>query len=116
MKITQFRESRENLNKIVMKYSNRDIKEFYSLDTKIWQDGALPRRTKELLGLIASLVLRCDDCVTYHLIHCKKQDVTDEELAEALSIGLLIGGSITIPSLRKAFGTWDELMEGKEKG
>jgi AhpD family alkylhydroperoxidase len=114
MKITQFREGRENLNKIVMKYSNRDIKQFYSLDSQIWKDGALSSKTKELLGLIASLVLRCDDCVTYHLIHCHKQGITNEELAEALSIGLLIGGSITIPALRKAFGTWDEITASKE--
>lgn len=116
MKITQFNEGREDLNRIVMKYSNRDIKKFYSLDAQIWKDGALPRRTKELLGLVASLVLRCDDCVTHHLIHCHKQGITSEEVSEALSIGLLIGGSITIPTVRKAFAIWDEIATGREQG
>jgi AhpD family alkylhydroperoxidase len=116
MKITQFKKGREHLNRIVMAYSNRDMKKFFSLDSQIWKDGALPRKTKELLGLVASLVLRCDDCVTYHLIHCHREGVTSEELAEALSIGLLIGGSIAIPSVRRAFGTWDELVGGKDKG
>jgi AhpD family alkylhydroperoxidase len=114
MKVTHFREGRENLNRIVMEYSNRDIKKFFSLDSQIWKDGALSRKTKELLGLVASLVLRCDDCVKYHLIHCHKQGVTDEEFAEALSVALLIGGSIAIPALRKAFASWDELADGKE--
>lgn len=114
MKITQFSEARDHLNRIVMKYGNRDIKRFYSLDAQIWKDGALPRKTKELLGLVASLVLRCEDCITHHLIHCHRQGVSDDEVAEALSIGLLIGGSITIPALRKAFGIWDEITAGKK--
>ena len=116
MKITHLEEGGEDLNKVIMQHSNRDIKKFFSLDSQIWRDGALPRKTKELLGLVASLVLRCDDCVTYHLIHCHKEGVTNEELGEALSIGLLIGGSIAIPALRRAFAAWDELVKGKDKG
>ena len=113
MKIKQFREGKAHLNKIVMKYSNKDIKKFLSLDSQIWQGNALSTKTKELLGLVASLVLRCDDCVTYHIIHCFKEGVNNDELADALSIGLLIGGSVTIPGLRKAFATWDELKNVK---
>lgn len=114
MKITRFTRERENLNRLVMEYSNRDTKKFFSLDAQVWKEGALSRKTKELLGLVASLVLRCDDCVTYHLIHCHREGVTNEEFAEALSIGLLIGGSIAIPSLRRACGEWDEITTGKE--
>jgi AhpD family alkylhydroperoxidase len=114
MKITHFTKEREHLNKLVMEYSNRDIKKFFSLDAQIWKDGALPRKTKELLGLVTSLVLRCDECVTYHLVRCHREGVVDEELAEALSIGLMIGGSIVIPSLRRAFAQWDEITAGKE--
>jgi AhpD family alkylhydroperoxidase len=75
-------------------------------------DGALPAKTKELLGLAASLVLRCDDCVTYHLLQCHACGVVTDELVEALHIGLIVGGSITIPHLRRAFAAWDELTQG----
>jgi AhpD family alkylhydroperoxidase len=71
---------------------------------------------KELLGLVASVVLRCDDCITYHMIRCHEEGVTDEEMVEALSIALVVGGSITIPHLRRAFQTWAELQGGGRQG
>jgi AhpD family alkylhydroperoxidase len=112
-KIEKFKEERERLNQIVMKYGGTNIKRFYSLDSQVYKGGAIPGKTKELLGLVASLVLRCDDCIKYHIIQCYQEGLKDDELQEALSIGLVVGGSITIPHLRRAFETWDEL---KEKG
>lgn len=108
-KIEKFQEERQRLNEIVMKYSGTNIKRFYSIDSQVYKKGALPAKTKELLGLVSSLVLRCDDCVTYHIIQCHKEHVGDDELEEALAIALVVGGSITIPHLRKAFEAWDEL-------
>ena len=107
--IEQFIKEREALNELVMKYSGRNIKRFYALDSAVYRDGALPNKTKELLGLVSSLVLRCDDCVKYHLAKCKAEKVTDAELEETLAIGLIVGGSIIIPSLRNAYKCWDEL-------
>ena len=106
-----FDERREKLNELVMRYADINIKRFYNLDECVYKDGALPAKTKELLGLVASLVLRCDDCVTYHLHQCRTAGVTDEELTETLGIGLIIGGSIVIPHLRRAYATWDEMKK-----
>ena len=108
--IENFKKTRIQFNEIVMKYSKRNIKRFYSLDSQVYQEGALPKKTKELLGLIASLVLRCDDCVKYHIIQCFEAKITNEELEEALAIGLIVGGSIVIPHLRRALLAWDELQ------
>ena len=108
-----FRKDRDRLNDIVMKYAGRPIKRFYSLDSQVYRDGALPAKTKELLGLVASFVLRCDDCVTYHVIRCHEEGATSQELEEALAVGVIVGGSITVPNLRRALKTWDEL-ENKE--
>jgi AhpD family alkylhydroperoxidase len=113
-KIEKFKKERERLNQIVMKYSGTNIKRLYSIDSQAYKDGALSAKTKELLGLVASLVLRCDDCVKYHIIRCHDEGVKDDELEEALAIGLVVGGSITIPHLRRAFEAWDEL-KGTEK-
>jgi AhpD family alkylhydroperoxidase len=108
--IEDFKEERERLNQIVMRYSGLSIKRFYGLDSQVYREGALPGKTKELLGLVASLVLRCDDCVKYHIIQCHEEGVTSEELEEALAIGLVVGGSIAIPHLRRALQAWDELQ------
>lgn len=104
-----FQADRERLNDLVMRYAGREMKRFYSLDGQVYREGALPVKTKELLGLVASLVLRCDDCVRYHLGRCHEEGVTDGELEEALAIALVVGGSITIPHLRRAFEAWDDL-------
>jgi len=108
-KIEDFESEREALNEIVMRYADLGIKRFYSLDSQAYRPGTLSKKTKELLGLVASLVLRCDDCIQYHVIQCYKEDVPSDELVEALGIGLLVGGSITIPHLRRALRAWDEL-------
>jgi AhpD family alkylhydroperoxidase len=115
-KIQKFKKERERLNQIVMKYSGTNIKRFYSLDSQVYRGGALPSKTKELLDLVASLVLRCDDCVNYHIIRCHQEGVEDDEFEETLAIGLVVGGSITIPHLRRAFEAWDELKGTEESG
>jgi AhpD family alkylhydroperoxidase len=111
----KFKDRREQLNKLVMEYSGLEIKRFFNLDNEVYRAGALDVRTKELLGLVASLVLRCDDCVKYHLSRCDDERLSDNEVVEALGIGLVVGGSITIPHLRKAIEFWDELKREREK-
>jgi AhpD family alkylhydroperoxidase len=91
-----------------MKHADLTIKRFYGLDSQAYREGALPQKTKEMLGLVASLVLRCDDCIQYHIIRCVEEGVTTDEVVEALGIGLVVGGSITIPHLRRALQAWDE--------
>jgi AhpD family alkylhydroperoxidase len=108
-KIEEFQKDRERLNQIVMKYAGINVKRFWSIDSQVYRQGALPAKTKELLGLVASLVLRCDDCVKYHIVRCHEEEMKDDELEEALAIALVVGGSITIPHLRRAFEVWDEL-------
>lgn len=109
----EFQEEREALNALVMRYAGLVTKRFYNLDAQVYQDGALPARTKELLGLVASTVLRCDDCIKYHLGRCHTLGVTTEEVEEALSVALIVGGSIVIPHLRRAFKAWEELVTGE---
>ncbi len=106
-----FKEKRERLNELVIEKGNLHIKRFFNLDTQVYEDGALSKRNKEMFGLVASLVLKCDDCIEYHLNRCSEEGVTDEELMEALSVGLVVGGSITIPHLREAVEKWIELQE-----
>jgi len=107
--LARFQQERTRLNELVTKYAGRGIKRFYSIDAQVYQPGALPAKTKEMLGLVASVVLRCDDCIKYHLINCHQQRVTSAELDEALAIAMTVGGSITIPHIRRAFEAWDEL-------
>lgn len=109
-RVKQFREEREKLNEIIFQHDNLDVKRFFALDTAVYKDGALDAKTKELLGLVASLVLRCDDCITYHTIRIKELGVTDKEFDEVMSIGLVVGGSITIPHLRRAYRLWEEMQ------
>lgn len=107
--IGEFWEKRAALNETVLERAGRTTKRFFSLDHQAYLEGALPVKTKELLGLVASLVLRCDDCIAYHLVRCAEEGVKDAELDEALSIGLVVGGSITIPHLRRAYKAWSEI-------
>ena len=109
--IDKFQKQREELNQRVMEYAGQGTKRFYSLDSQAYREGALPRKTKELLGLVASFVLRCDDCIKYHIIRCFEEGVSDQELEEALFIGLVVGGTITIPHQRRAIQAWHELKQ-----
>src|SRR5512143_2910354 len=114
--MSEFHDERKRLNDIVMKYGGQGIKRFYSLDGQVYREGALPVKTKELMGLVASLALRCDDCIKYHVARCHETGVSDSELEESLAIALVVGGSITIPHLRRAFDAWDELKNGRHEG
>lgn len=107
--LEEFRQFRERMNAEILAEGNTVINRFFALDTRTYERGALDVKTKELLGLVASLVLRCDDCVTYHLTRCAEESVSRPEMFEALSVGLVIGGSIVIPHLRRAVDRWSEL-------
>jgi AhpD family alkylhydroperoxidase len=108
-KVRDFRKERDRLNTIVMKYSGINTKRFHNIDHQAYRDGALPAKIKELLGLTASLVLRCDDCIMYHLIRCYEEKVSDAELEETVAIGLIAGGSITIPHIRRVWEAWENM-------
>jgi len=108
--IEQFQQERAELNELVMQYAGLGTKRFYSLDSQAYRDGALPVKTKEMLGLVASFVLRCDDCIKYHVIRCHEEGISSEEFEEALFIGLIVGGTITIPHQRRAMKAWEELQ------
>jgi ribonuclease HI len=110
-KVDTFTAERARLNEVVMRHAGTGMKRFWALDHQAYQDGALPARTKELLGLVASLVLRCDDCILYHTIECHKAGVSSEQFEETMNIGLVVGGSIVIPHLRRAFEAWEELSD-----
>ena len=107
--LEEFRLFRERMNKEILDEGNLVVNRFFALDGRTYEPGALDAKTKELLGLVASLVLRCDDCVTYHVVRCREEGVTRAELFETLSVGLIVGGSITIPHMRRAVARWGEL-------
>lgn len=111
MKLDEFKNFRGKMNEKILKDGPLEVKRFFNLDSEVYKDGALPAKVKELLGLVASLVLRCNDCVTYHLIQCHKEKVSDEEMWEAWSVALIVGGSIVIPHLRVAVDMWEKIKE-----
>jgi len=107
--VEDFNAYRSKMTQKIQADNNLIIKRIFNLDTNAFKAGALPKKTKELLGLGNSMVLRCDDCVRYHLEECHKLDVSKEEVVEAMSISLLIGGTIVIPHLRRAYEYWEVL-------
>lgn len=107
--LAEFRAFRERMNAEILAENNLVMNRFFALDGRAYDAGALDVKTKELLGLVASLVLRCDDCVTYHLIRCAEEGVARDAVFETMSIGLIVGGSIVIPHLRRAVDRWGEL-------
>ena len=109
--IKNMRDYRQKINNIILNSDNKNIKRFFALDSKVYDSGLLDKKTKELMGLVASTVLRCNDCIFYHLDQCHKQGVTDEELYEAVNIALIVGGSITIPHIRFIFEMWGQLKK-----
>ena len=111
--VEEFNEYRQKMNDKILADNNKIIKRIFNLDTNAYQAGALDVKTKELLGLVASAVLRCDDCIRYHMETCHKEGLKKEEVVEALSIATLVGGTIVIPHLRRAYEFWDAL-EGQE--
>lgn len=106
--LEEFKKYREKMNEKILASGNQQIQRFFNLDTRAYAPGALPSKTKELLGLVASVVLRCDDCVTYHVIRCVEEGVTSPEFYEALNVALVVGGSITIPHIRRAVERLEE--------
>lgn len=112
--LDEFRSYRTRMNDRIAQIDHLGIKRFFNLDTTAYKDGALDGKTKELLGLVASAVLRCDDCVDYHLIQCVEAGWSDEELFDALNVALIIGGSIVIPHMRHAVETIDTLRANRK--
>lgn len=110
--VHDFNEYRNRMNDRILSTDNLVIKRFFNLDTNTYAEGTLPVKTKEMLGLVASMVLRCDDCVRYHLQECHRAGVTRTEFDEIFSVGLVVGGSIVIPHLRRAVEFLDELDAG----
>lgn len=111
-RLQEFREFREKMNKRILEAKNLNINRFFTLDGNAYEDGALDKRTKEFAGLAASMVLRCDDCIAYHVIRCKELGASDDEVMEIFNVGLIVGGSIVIPHLRRAVALLDELKVG----
>lgn len=107
--VEDFNSYRQKMNDKILAQDNKVLKRFWSLDNQTYQDGALPVKTKELLGLVASMVLRCDDCIKYHLGTCYDLGVTTEEIYEVFSVANLVGGSICIPHTRRAVEYWEAL-------
>lgn len=104
-----FRHFREKMNAAIFEAGNVTVNRFFALDTRAYEGGALDTKTKELLGLVASMVLRCDDCITYHVVRCREEGVTDPEFYDAFAVALVVGGSIVIPHLRRAVARLGEL-------
>jgi len=113
--LEEFQRYRERMNKRILAADNLNIKRFFALDTRAYDKGALDVKTKELMGLVASTVLRCNDCITYHVIRCVQEDVSDAEFFEALNVALVVGGSITIPHLRRAVDVLDQCRRKKKE-
>ena len=111
-RVRQFTEFRKRMNERILAEPNQVVRRFFALDTQTYQPGALDLKTKELLGLVASLVLRCDDGISYHVAQCRDAGVNREEMFEAFSVGLVVGGSIVIPHLRRAVDFLDRLEQG----
>jgi AhpD family alkylhydroperoxidase len=108
-RVDDFTKFRKRMNERILGQDNQVVRRFFALDTQTYQKGALDVKTKEMLGLVASLVLRCDDCISYHVAQCQQAGVSEDEFFEVFSVGLVVGGSIVIPHLRRAVDFLDEL-------
>ena len=112
-RVAEFTAFRKRMNERILAEPNQVVRRFFALDTQTYQAGALDVKTKELLGLVASMVLRCDDCISYHVAQCKEAGVSRDEMFEAFSVGLVVGGSIVIPHMRRAVDFLDRLEQGE---
>lgn len=113
--VKEFNEFREKMNEKILGSDNIVLKRLFNLDTNTYQDGALPMVTKEMLGLVASMVLRCDDCVKYHLGKCFELNVSTEQIFEVFAVANIVGGTIVIPHTRRAVAYWEALHENNKK-
>lgn len=109
-KVKEFNEYRAKMNELILSKDNLVIKRLYNLDANTYAEGALPTRTKEMLGLVASMVLRCDDCIKYHLEKCHEQKISTEEVYEIFAVANIVGGTIVIPHTRRAAEFWEALQ------
>lgn len=114
-KLSDFHDFRTRMNERILDAGTRETKRFFQLDGAAYRDGALPAKTKEMLGLVASMVLRCNDCISYHVIECRRQGVTEAEFAEVFDVALIVGGSIVIPHLRHARDLLDEVLAAEQR-
>jgi AhpD family alkylhydroperoxidase len=110
-RVEEFTEFRTRMTERILAADNKAVKRFFSVDTLTYESGALDVKTKEMLGLVSSMVLRCDDCVNYHIMQCRDLGVTDEEFFDIFSVALVVGGSIVIPHMRRAVAFLDDLRE-----
>jgi AhpD family alkylhydroperoxidase len=111
-RVAEFTAFRQRMNERILGEDNQVVRRFFALDTQTYKAGVLDVKTKEMLGLVASMVLRCDDCISYHVAQCKEAGVNREEFFEVFSVGLVVGGSIVIPHLRRAVDFLDTLESG----
>ena len=114
--LQEFQEYRKKMNEIIHQQGNLVTKRFFNLDGKTYDPGALDVKTKELLGLVASTVLRCDDCITYHIIRCVQEHITKDEFFETMNVALIVGGSIIIPHFRRAVERFFECEKLQQQG
>jgi AhpD family alkylhydroperoxidase len=114
--LEEFRRYREKMNERILSAGNLSIKRFFALDGRAYEKGLLDVKTKEMMGLVASTVMRCNDCIIFHVIRCVQEGASNEELLEALNIALVVGGSITIPHIRRAVEALDQCREKQRKG
>ena len=110
-RVEEFNEFRTRMNERILAVDNRAVKRFFGVDTLTYEPGALNVKTKEMLGLVASMVLRCDDCISYHIQQCKNEGINDAEMFDIFSVALVVGGSIVIPHLRRGVAFLDELNQ-----
>jgi AhpD family alkylhydroperoxidase len=110
--VQDFNDYRAKMNDVILGKQNKVINRLYNLDTNTYMEGALPVKTKEMLGLVASMVLRCDDCIKYHVAKCHELGVSTEELYEIFAVANIVGGTIVIPHTRRAAEYWEALQEG----
>lgn len=113
--IQEFNEYRAKMNEVILGKQNKVINRLYNLDTNAYMEGSIPVQTKEMLGLVASMVLRCDDCIKYHLGKCHEEGVTTTQMYEIFAIANIVGGTIVIPHTRRAAEYWEALQEGAKQ-
>lgn len=111
-KVKAFNDYRSKMNEVILGKNNLVLKRLFNLDTQTYSEGALPVKTKEMLGLVASMVLRCDDCISYHLEKCFEQGCSTEEIYEVFAIANIVGGTIVIPHTRRGAEFWEALQQG----
>lgn len=114
--LEEFRRYRERMNSRILSAGNLGIKRFFALDSRAYEKAGLDVKTKEMLGLVASTVLRCNDCITYHVIRCVQEGISDEEFFDAMNVAMVVGGSITIPHIRRAVDVLDQCRKKQRQG